>query len=158
MTQANPLRVIELNIPALVRKDRATLLDRNGRAICTVRLGRLGIPPADAVEERLWKDWASRMVLKLFALLQRQPADPWQKKAQGLAVSFRLRRRQRSPKSQRKMLDNFRTTGWRDASTRMVLQACNRFRRHDRSGWNRWSHTVSSNQNKRVDAWRTRRT
>jgi len=152
--------VTELTIPALVRKGRARLLDRDGRAICTIRLARLGIPPASAIEELRWKNWAKQKTLQFFWSSHKPLLDPWQKRAYSLVVSFRLRRRGCPPRSQRKLLDNFVTINWHDASIRMTQQAWNRLRRYDRSGWDRWSHTMSCNQNRRAERiyWQTRRT
>ena len=45
--------------------------------------------------------------------------------------------------------ESYPTTSWDDAAKRMWHQGHNRYRRHSRSGWVRWAHTVANNHNKR---------
>jgi len=150
--------VTALSITAIVIGGIATLLDRHGRRICGVRLDRIGAPEPAAIESRIWNSWAKLATTLGFWASQKDSRDPWCRKAENLAVSFRLRLRQKPHLGGMRRLDNFSTPTWHEAASRMVAQAHNRLLRFDRSGWIRWSHTVSNNQNKRADAWRRKRT
>ena len=158
MTLGDDMQVVPLTIYGVVQNRTARLFDRDGRSLCSVRVDRIGLPPKRVVRRIIWWNWATRMAQRARSFSQKRLADPWLRKAEVLAMSFRLRRRQQQYLGGRRRLDRFNTTTWHDAALRMVLQAHNRFRRFARSGWVRWSHTVSNNQNKRADAWRSRRT
>lgn len=146
--------VTALSITAIVVGGKATLLDRHGRRLCGVKLDRLGVPDPAVIRGRLWADWAKLAMVRAFGASQKSSRDPWRRKAENMAASFRLRRRQKPYLGGMRRLDNFSSPTWHSAALRMVQQAHNRLRRFERSGWVRWSHTVSNNQNKRADAWR----
>jgi hypothetical protein len=141
-----------LAIPACVRGDLAVLLDRKGRRLCGVRLDRLGPISEELTSELLWHYAAKAMTFRYAFVSLKQCNDPWLKRARSLSASYRLRRHDRSYQGGRKQFDRYPTHTWSDAAKRMVQQAYNRFRRRDRSGWVLWSHTVSSNQNKRAES------
>jgi hypothetical protein len=146
------LQIETFTVSAIIRGDKATLIDRHGCTIGHAERSQLGPLDDGAKEELAWQRAVNSMAGHFAFRQLAQINDPWLKKADTLASSFRLRQHDRPKRSDRQRLANFRTTTWPDAGIRMVEQAHNRFRRNGRSGWTLWSHTVSSNQNKRAEA------
>ncbi len=141
-----------LTIPALIRGDIAILLDNKGNAIRHgVSLSRITGSLDPAVEDRWrWKVAASRLGGKCFRqMLSKRESDPWVRKADSLEKSFYLRSFDQVNPTGKCRFEKYRTHTWEEAATRLWHQGNNRARRHSRSGWIRWAHTVSSNHNKR---------
>ena len=141
-----------LTVPAMIRGNLAILLDNKGNVIRHgVSLSRLTGPLAPAVEDRWrWEFAANRMAGKCFWQMQsKKDSDPWVQKAGSLAKSFHLRSFDCVNPTGKCRFEKYATCTWEEAATRLWHQANNRARRHSRSGWIRWAHTVSSNHNKR---------
>jgi hypothetical protein len=146
------MRLRTLTVNAIECAGQVFLIDRLGRKISR------SLDPAQ-IEGQLQRDtlvrlqWAAsvrRMQAKLKTRLSRRQLDVWMQKASSLAASFRLRRRFCRPKPvSRQRFERYLTDTWSDACTRLVMQGINRNRRHSRSGWVRWSHTVANNHNKK---------
>lgn len=154
MSSAKTPHIQMLAVAAIVDGQRATLLDRNGRTICmSVALSRVGpVNEEQILATYAWDTAAIRMAGALLARRKRNEADPWQRKADSLAKSFRLRSFDRAARGGRTRFEKYSTTTWPEAAKRLWQQAHNRVRRHDRGGWIRWAHTASGNGNKRADA------
>lgn len=102
------------------------------------------------IREWEWANSVQRMLRRWRARLRRHCHDPWQRRCESLAASFRLRQLSlNSVATGKRHFECYSTSNWSDATKRMWRQSNNRFRRHSRNGWTRWSHTVSNNHNKR---------
>lgn len=143
-------------VAALIEGNRVQLLDRFGRRIASVNRERLG-PLEQGVAVRMrWERTAKRLAIRAKQHFC-APRNAWSARAASLAASFNLRRYERDPLGGRKRFEKYRTTEWKDASHRLRQQITNRCRVRTRSGWQRWSYTVSNNQAKRVAAYERRR-
>jgi len=146
-------RIITLAVVAVIDGDKVTLLDRKGRVLRDgIALSEVQVADRGAVECYLWRRWAAAADRGNSRNREEKLADPWTRKAVTLSASFRLRRHAPPPQSNRRRFQEYPTKTWPEAATRMWMQGHNRWRRHDRSGWVSWSHSVSSNQNKRAEA------
>jgi len=149
------MRTETASITVLVDGEKASLFDRNGKRLCShaVALDRLQ-PTSPEVALRLpWKSIADVLARKAnlnASYVQRR--TPWDKKINNLIGSFRLRSRDLRLPRNRRRFDRFPTRTWASAVARMVEQARNCHSYNSRSGWARWSHTVTKNQNRRVHA------
>lgn len=129
------------------------LVDRDGRVLARgVCLDRLGPMTAEAAVAWAWHDSVRRMADCLNARLARDSADPWLRRAEGLAKSFALRGRGLPCRGGRRVFDRYATKTWPEAAKRLVEQGHNRLRVRSRSGWERWAYTVSNNEKKRAVA------
>lgn len=130
---------------------KVTLLDRRGRALCRdVSVTKLEGPiDYRLAQKRIWERVANWMRVNLYQRTKQRPENPWQARANNLATSFTLRSYDLSRPGARRHFETYPTTTWKAASKRMWEQGHNRYRRHTRSGWARWSSTVSNNHNKR---------
>lgn len=145
-----------LVVAAYARGNSVVLLDRTGRRIATLDSGRLG--PLDATSQvRLrWREAVGRMAA-LLSSRALQKRDPWSRRAESLAGSFNKRRYDRDPLGGRARFEKYKTRDWEAASHRLMEQITNKYRVRSRSGWQRWSYTVSNNQAKRAVAYERRR-
>jgi hypothetical protein len=141
-----------LSIPAVVRNGKAVLLDRQGNALAK------GVPlhcvtgefDKQLAERWMWFLAAQRLSWRYFAGHRGKVRNPWVKKANNLAASFRLRSYDLTRPRGRCRFEQYPTHTWKDAAKRMWHQGNNHYRLYTRSCWARWAHTVSSNHNKRV--------
>lgn len=144
------IRQVTLN--AIDQGEFVTLLDRKGRQIgCRRRLTELeGLLDPSAIPLWQWRWAVQRMRLRLSRRNERRCRTPWEKRTDSLAKSIGLRRRDRPYQPQgRQRFQSYPTHSWPEACRRLWTQGNNRFRRHSRDGWTRWTHTVSNNHNKR---------
>lgn len=146
-------RIQMVEIAAIVTGGDACLMDCKGGVIRRrIPVNRLGPIDAEASNTLLWQETLRHTLNRHAAKwTRRERRDPWLRKAASLATSFRLRVKNRRARGGRKRFDRYATRTWHAASQRMVEQGYNRHRRQDRSGWTRWSHTVSGNHNKRYE-------
>jgi hypothetical protein len=141
-------------VSVVVCDDRGTIVDRDGRVLARdIVLDRLR--PLENERKLLdamqWITAARRMQQSLARRTNRRLAekDPWKRKAENLAASFRRRSLDNVRPKDRGRFEQYRTTTWDEAVRRLWQQGHNRFRYFNRSGWNRWSYTVSNNHNKK---------
>ena len=145
-------RIETVWVSAVIQGETARLIDRDGRKVGSAKLSRLEPVSADIAVACLWQVAAKRLVDRFDFYWLKNVGNAWEQKARCLATSLRLRMKGRPGKGGRRRFDKYGTTAWPEAAKRMVSQGYNRAKRHDRSGWVLWSHTVSSNQNKRAEA------
>lgn len=146
-------RPVMLSIAAILDGRTATLLARDGRRIGTVALGRIGPVSPPALTRLRWHRAARMMVERLNARLDARQPSAWQRRAEGLAHSFRLRGHDRPYRGGRRHFDRYRTHTWHDAALRLVCQGLERRRVRTRTGWERWAYTASNNSEKRAEAY-----
>ena len=148
--------VRDITVTAIIHGQFATLIDRHGRPlrrnIDVSRLGRL-VDDAPLRERWAWRHAIARMkacVAGRAAASISGCRNPWQRKADNLAKSFYLRSVDHARPRGRCRFEKYSTTTWDAAVKRLVQQGYNRFRYLNRSGWHRWSCTVSNNHNKKM--------
>ncbi|KAA5541497.1 hypothetical protein FYK55_18235 [Roseiconus nitratireducens] len=128
------------------------LLDRSGKRLCgAVRQSDLG-ESRNLFVLNAWR-WSfaiDRMKVRIKRQIDNQTVDPWTRRAGSLAQSLRIRKRFARPvPSSRRRFEAYTTATWPEAAKRLWQQGNNRRRRHERTGWVRWAHTVANNHNKR---------
>ena len=146
------IKVRTITINAIVRGERVIPIDRQGKAICRKRaiVDIQGPIDQGAVLRLRWDAAIVRMKTRLKARADSRVGDPWSTKTSCLASSLRIRRRMERPRPTRKRrFESYSTHTWDEAVNRLREQAHNRLRRARRGGWDRWSHTVSRNHNKK---------
>lgn len=143
-----------VKVNALLRGDQIRLINRRGDPISKwlstdTTVGNL----FRGVNEFLkWKTALTRVASNLNGRARARSQTPWQRKVDVLAKSFHLRGMSLpsdSKPTQRQLHEPYSTFCWKSAVKRLWTQANNRYRRHARSGWDRWSTTVANNHNKR---------
>lgn len=147
-----PIQLRQVTVNAIDVGNGVILVDRHGEQIC--RRKRLvdlqGNVPAAVLKAWQWRFAAQGMKNRLSSRCSSRDLTPWERRTQSLAASFRLRRRFPLTKARsRQRFQRYSTHTWDDACSRLWQQGHNRFRRHARTGWERWAHTVSNNHNKR---------
>lgn len=145
-------RIRQLSVYAVLHGDVVILIDHLGRPISRRRRRsdfERDLAPS-VPEVWAWRFAVRRMKSQFTVRCTRRQKPPWQAKADSLAVAFRIRARSRPIKARsRQRFERYATSTWKAASKRLWEQGHNCFRRHSRSGWVRWAHTVSNNHNKR---------
>lgn len=147
-------RILTLTLAAVVRDGTAVLLDKHGRRIGAVRVGRIGPLDGPATEKYLWRAWANAEASRWghrFRMGLYLEHNAWARKAKNLAASFRLRKHRPPAVSHRRRLCNFLTKTWWDAAKRMQRDGHYQLRYSAMTGWEKWAMTVSRNENKRAD-------
>jgi hypothetical protein len=147
---ARDVKLVELRVVAISIGTSLTVLDRRGRRICNLKRDRL-CRRADTriLHEWRWRSAAKTQISRLLSRCKSRACDPWTVKAQNLAASVRLRSFDLRRPRTRQRFEAYQTEDWDRAARRLWQQANNRRRVRERSGWARWSHTVSNNFNKR---------
>jgi len=151
MNAANAFILKEPSVRAIVVGDRAVLVDRHGNRLSkyAVSLDRIvGAVDVANVEQWLWADAARRMAQRASRLTS-QPPNPWKRRAETMAMSLRLRRRDDLRPRTKHRIEKFRTATWSAASERLAEQGLSSFRWHSRAGWDRWAQTSANNSNRR---------
>jgi len=150
------VKVVTLKITAVTDGSRAFLCDSRGRRLNSQAFALERLRPADPETVRTlpWRHVADLIVTREnLKACYVQKRTSWDKKINNIIGSFRLRSRDlHLPRSRRRHFERFATTRWSSAAARMVVQARNCHLYNSRSGWVRWSYTVTKNQNRRVHA------
>jgi len=148
-------RIVTLQISALVHGEKAVLIDCDGRQLGAnaIPLRRLQPAGSRGVARILWTDTAASLSQQANAKASHaHKRTAWDRKINNLAGSYRLRSRDISLPRGRRRSQEYPTTDWPGAVDRMVEQAHNCYRYNSRSGWVRWSYTVTKNENRRACA------
>ena len=148
---SDQISVRRLTVNAIVLRDSVVLVDPCGRPLSKrKRLTEIeGILDPSAVVDWEWRESVRRMKYSL-STSNECLKTPWQKKTESLAQSLRIRARlPRAKARSRRRFERYSTRTWSDACKRLWTQGNNRFRRHSRNGWARWTHTVSNNHNRK---------
>lgn len=150
-----PRQIVTLQISALIDGEKAVLVDGSGRQLGTEAFALRRLHPAGAsgVARCLWKHTAGSLAQKAhFKASHAHRRTAWDRKINNLVGSFRLRSRDITLPRGRRRFEEYPTTDWPAAVRRMVVQAHNGYRYNSRSGWVRWSYTVTKNENRRAHA------
>lgn len=146
------LHVHRVTVNLLQLDDEFILVDSRGSAIRRFKhVSEITVPLSQpAINRWRWQTAIVRLSWRLQGRARSRSLEPWGRRCASLSASFRLRRLSHNNKDPpKKQSKKYRTSTWEAAATRLREQGHNRFRRYNRSGWSRWSHTVSNNQNKR---------
>ncbi len=139
-------------VNAVMRGGHVYLIDRNGRRISSSHLlsNIVGEVSESVITKLSWDYAVRRMLSRCAGRRTAAKMSDWDRKAETLSRSFLMRRRFGAFKAKgRQRFERYKTSDWETACKRVWQQGHNRYRRHSRSGWVRWAHTVSNNHNKR---------
>jgi len=143
---------INVSLTAMTHNGKLRLYDAAGLPLSKWFKSSLCAPISSEVLNQI--AWQERMKTLAYKASQRvciQNADPWSRRAESFACSFKLRKRQLLRwKGAKRQQDKYSTTNWREAVSRLATQGKNASRRHDQTGWVLWAHTVSNNNEKRA--------
>lgn len=146
-----PLAIQRVSVPAIIYANHLIVVDQRGRKLSQAIPFQQVIDDPDPCVLRRWLWWATvqRLQNTWKRQMERSQMNPWQKKAEILATSFRLRGYDVVRPHGRQRFEKYATTSWPEAACRLGHQISNRCRWRRRTGWERYAHSAANNHNKR---------